>query len=107
MLISTVSGSGPAVVLVHGSGQQDRDSTSGPNKPFRDLAHGLASRGILVLRYDKRTRVHAQKTVALTGGSLEDVAHEYFKSSEQIPTRVRLAVAEEFSAGKGLKDAVN
>lgn len=55
----------PAVVLVHGSGQQDRDSTSGPNKPFRDLAHGLASRGILVLRYDKRTRVHAQKTVAL------------------------------------------
>lgn len=41
-----------------------------------------------------------QGLVALSGGSLEDAAHEYFLRSEQIPTRVRLAVAEEFSAGK-------
>ena len=40
-----------------------------------------------------------QGLVALEGGSLEDAAHEYFKNSEQIPTRVRLAVGEEFSAG--------
>jgi uncharacterized protein len=46
----------PAVVLVHGSGPGDRDATVGPNKPFKDLALGLASRGIAVLRYDKRTR---------------------------------------------------
>lgn len=46
----------PAVVLVHGSGPQDRDETIGPNKTFRDLAWGLASRGIAVLRYEKRTR---------------------------------------------------
>lgn len=45
----------PAVVLVHGSGPHDRDETIGPNKPFLDLAHGLAERGIAVLRYDKRT----------------------------------------------------
>lgn len=45
----------PAVVLVHGSGPQDRDETIGPNMPFRDLAWGLATRGIAVLRYDKRT----------------------------------------------------
>src|SRR5258705_8267010 len=30
------------VVLVHGSGPNDRDSTVGANKIFRDLAHGLA-----------------------------------------------------------------
>jgi hypothetical protein len=47
-----------AVVLVHGSGPNDRDETIGPNKPFKDLAWGLASRGIVVLRYDKRTRVN-------------------------------------------------
>ncbi|MGI6251788.1 MAG: alpha/beta fold hydrolase [Anaerolineaceae bacterium] len=48
----------PAVVLVHGSGPNDRDETIGPNKPFKDLAWGLASRGIAVLRYEKRTREH-------------------------------------------------
>jgi molecular chaperone Hsp33 len=42
-----------------------------------------------------------QGLVALAGGSLEDAAHEYFLRSEQIPTRVRLAVAEELRAGAG------
>lgn len=55
----------PAVVLVHGSGPNDRDETIGPNKPFRDLAWGLASRGIAVLRYEKRTREHGSELVAL------------------------------------------
>jgi dienelactone hydrolase len=49
----------PAVILVHGSGPQDRDETIGPNKPFRDLAWGLASQDIAVLRYEKRTKAHA------------------------------------------------
>jgi dienelactone hydrolase len=51
----------PAVVLVHGSGPNDRDETIEGNKPFRDLAWGLASRGVAVLRYEKRTRQHADK----------------------------------------------
>jgi molecular chaperone Hsp33 len=42
-----------------------------------------------------------QGLVALEGGTLEDAAHEYFLRSEQIPTRVRLAVAEEFRAAAG------
>jgi len=45
----------PAVALVHGSGPHDRDETIGPNKPFKDLACGLAARGVAVLRYTKRT----------------------------------------------------
>jgi molecular chaperone Hsp33 len=40
-----------------------------------------------------------QGIVALAGGSLEDAAHQYFARSEQIPTRVRLAVAEEIRPG--------
>lgn len=54
----------PGLVLVHGSGPNDRDETLGPNKPFRDLAWGLATRGIAVLRYDKRTRVHGARMAA-------------------------------------------
>ncbi|MBP2648013.1 MAG: hypothetical protein H6Q77_1637 [Gemmatimonadetes bacterium] len=46
----------PGVVLVHGSGPNDRDETIGGTKPFRDLAWGLASKGVVVLRYEKRTR---------------------------------------------------
>ncbi|WP_375411833.1 Hsp33 family molecular chaperone [uncultured Bradyrhizobium sp.] len=42
-----------------------------------------------------------QGLVALEGGSLEDAAHEYFLRSEQIPTRVRLAVGEEWRGGEG------
>jgi len=45
----------PTVVLVHGSGPNDRNASIGPNRPFQDLALGLAARGVAVLRYDKRT----------------------------------------------------
>lgn len=48
----------PALVLVQGSGPEDQDETIGPNKPFKDLAQGLASDGIVVLRYEKRTHVY-------------------------------------------------
>ncbi|MEN5005765.1 alpha/beta hydrolase [Stenotrophomonas indicatrix] len=50
----------PAVVLVHGSGPQDRDETIGGNRPFLDIARGLAAQGIAVLRYDKRTHARPQ-----------------------------------------------
>ncbi|MEO8803035.1 MAG: alpha/beta fold hydrolase [Rudaea sp.] len=51
----------PAVLLVAGSGPNDRDETIGPNKPFLDLANGLAAHGIATFRYDKRTRVYPGK----------------------------------------------
>ncbi|RPI98167.1 MAG: alpha/beta fold hydrolase [Candidatus Aminicenantes bacterium] len=54
----------PGLVLVHGSGPNDRDETLGPNKPFKDLAWGLATRGIAVLRYDKRSNVYQSKILA-------------------------------------------
>ena len=55
----------PVVVLVHGSGPQDRDETIGQNKPFKDLAWGLASRGVAVLRYTKRTLLMAESKTSL------------------------------------------
>ncbi len=54
----------PCVILVHGSGPNDRDETLGAQKPFKDIASGLASQGIAVLRYDKRTRIHADLAAA-------------------------------------------
>jgi dienelactone hydrolase len=62
----------PAVVLLHGSGPNDRDVTVGGVKLFRDLADGLASRGIAVLRYDKQTLENSLKCDANPRFSLQD-----------------------------------
>jgi len=56
----------PAVLLVAGSGPHDEDETIGPNKPFRDLAAGLAKAGVATLRYDKRSWAHATRINAQT-----------------------------------------
>lgn len=48
----------PLVVLVHGSGPSDMDETVGPNKPFKDLAVGLAAKGIASIRYVKRSIIY-------------------------------------------------
>ena len=69
-LLTLPDGAGPfpAVLLVHGSGPQDRDEAVGPNRPFRDLAVGLADLGVASLRYDKRTFAHGKRlTDALQG----------------------------------------
>jgi len=58
----------PAVVLVHGSGPADQDETIGPNKPFKDLAWGLASRNIAVLRYTKRTLQYGKEMMVQPAG---------------------------------------
>jgi uncharacterized protein len=67
-------GSGPfaGVVLVHGSGVNDRDETVGASKPFKDLAEGLASRGIAVLRYEKRTKQYGAKLAGMHNMTIDD-----------------------------------
>ncbi|MDP4152115.1 MAG: alpha/beta fold hydrolase [Bacillota bacterium] len=51
----------PLVILVQGSGVHDMDETVYTNKPFQDIAYGLAQKGIAVLRYDKRTYTYGNE----------------------------------------------
>jgi uncharacterized protein len=51
----------PVVVLVHGPGPNDLDESIYATRIFADIAEGLASRGIAVLRYDKRTSVYGKE----------------------------------------------
>jgi molecular chaperone Hsp33 len=61
----------------------------------------LLGQGHLAMTIDQGTeRSRYQGVVALDGQSLEEAAHQYFRQSEQIPTRVRLAVAEQFEGGR-------
>lgn len=64
LTMPTGDGPFPAIVLVHGSGTNDRDEAIGSAKPFRDLAVGLAAQGIAVLRYDKVSYEHTFKVAA-------------------------------------------
>jgi molecular chaperone Hsp33 len=62
----------------------------------------LLGHGHLAMTIDQGPEMSRyQGLVPLEGGDLEQAAHEYFLRSEQIPTRVRLAVAEEFRSGNG------
>ncbi len=72
----------PAVVLVHGSGPNDQDETVGAAKPFRDLAWGLASQGIAVLRYEKRTRTYGEKMANLPVTVKEEVIDDALAAVE-------------------------
>lgn len=65
----------PAVVLMHGSGPGRRDGNVGPNRIGREIAWALAARGIAVLRYDKRTDVHADRFRALGRAATMEEEH--------------------------------
>jgi dienelactone hydrolase len=65
LTIPNGAGPFPALVLVHGSGPNNRDETVGGTRVFRDLAEGLASRGVVVLRYDKRTLQYRARMAGL------------------------------------------
>lgn len=62
----------PCIILVHGSGASDKDETIFQNKPFRDIAHGLAQLGIASYRYDKGSYAHPEKFVNQLDFTLEN-----------------------------------
>ena len=62
----------PGVVLLSGSGPHDQDETIGRNKPFKDLAWGLATAGIAVLRFEKVTYAHPAAVAAAADFTLAD-----------------------------------
>lgn len=66
------SGPFPAVVLIHGSGPNDRDERIGSLTPFKDIAEGLNKLGIAVYRFDKRTYVYGKELAADKQGTLMD-----------------------------------
>ena len=80
----------PAVVLLAGSGSLDRDETIGRNKPFKDVAWGLATQGVAVLRFDKVTYAHAGDLQHADRFTLSD---EYLPPALAAVDRLR-AVAE-------------
>lgn len=80
----------PVAILLPGSGAHDMDETIGAaaNKPFRDIAHGLAERGIASIRFDKR--FYAYPALAATEGIT--IEHELLEDAQ---AAIELAAARE------------
>lgn len=97
------SGPCPAVVLVHGSGPHDRDQTIGGNKVFKDLAEGLASRGIAVLRYEKRTRHYAARMAAMQDLTVQqETVEDAVKAAELLRSQPEIDPKRIFILGHSL-----
>ena len=64
----------PVVIIVHGSGPNDRDGThvNSANKPYKDLALGLASKGVAALRYEKWTKQYGSKLAKVKSLTVKD-----------------------------------
>ena len=102
--VPTGNDSVPGVVIVHGSGPVDRDATFGPNKPYKELAWGLASRGIAVLRYDKRTQAC---DVNLADATIDDVTtDDALTAIQRLRDHDRVASDAVFVVGHSLGGAL-
>ncbi|WP_267163849.1 alpha/beta hydrolase [Halovenus salina] len=90
----------PGVVIVHGSGPNDRDGTLGPSKPYKELAWGLASKGVGVLRYDKRTAACSGDGTDITIDGV--VTDDALTALDKLRNHDRIAADEVFVAGHSL-----
>ncbi|MEI3850500.1 MULTISPECIES: Hsp33 family molecular chaperone [Ensifer] len=103
-LIVQTKGDGPVDLVVADFSTPDRvrayarydaDALAVAEKDGRTLSHELLGKGVLAFTIDQGAHTQRyQGIVALDGATLEEIAGVYFRQSEQIPTKVRLGVAE-------------
>ncbi len=79
------SGKFPVLVLISGSGQQDRDETLLGHKPFWVLADHLTKNGFAVLRVDDRGT--GKSTGDVANATSEDFANDVITSINYLKTR--------------------
>lgn len=92
----------PVVVLVHGSGPNDRNETVGAVEPFHDLAWGLASNGVAVLRYEKRTRAHGARFAGMSVTVEEETIADALATLAQVRQHARIDPRRVYLLGHSL-----
>jgi len=92
----------PALVLIHGPGPNDRDETIYGNKVFADLAEGLATRGIAILRYDKRTKVYAEKMSETAYTVQQETVDDAVTAAALLRRQPEIAEGKVFALGHSL-----
>ncbi len=75
------------VIIIGGSGPTDKDMSYGDNKPYKDIAWGLASKGVAVIRYDKRTAAYGpQLSMDEYAGKHLTIKEEYLDDAHDVIT---------------------
>lgn len=95
----------PAVVLVHGSGANNMDEKVGEVRPFKDIAEGLAKRGIAAIRYNKRSLTYGKKMVKTLGAELtvkEETIEDAVIAANFLRNDVRINPNEIYIAGHSM-----
>ena len=105
--ISTTKTSDLIVVMVHGSGPNDRDVTVGPNKIFKDIEQGLLKEDFGSFRYDKRTLVYGEEiasdvTFGLYDETVEDAVLAVEKIREEYGEEIKIVVLGHSQGGHAI-----
>lgn len=92
----------PAVVFVHGSGASNMDEQVYQLTPFRDLAEGLAEKGIASVRYNKRTYSYGWKMRKQTVTVREETVEDAVRASELVKKDPRIDPHRVFIVGHSM-----
>jgi uncharacterized protein len=92
----------PGLVLVHGPGPIDRDEQVYSNRIFRDIAEGLSSRNIAVLRYDKRTLTYGDKMGAMAYTIDQETVEDAVRAIALLRTKPRIDPRRVYVLGHSL-----
>ena len=92
----------PAVVLVHGSGASNMDEKIFKLTPFKDLAEGLAERGIASIRYDKRSFVYGRKMSRLPVTVREETIEDALMAADLLRRDTRIDPDSVFIVGHSM-----